>query len=141
MRQPVYLHPLHEDDYERLMTLWELAGGILLNETDNPEALSRILKRNPGCCYGAFAGTRLVGSILAGHDGWRGYLYHLAVKPKYREKRVAFKLVKAALSAIKMDGIPKVHCLVRQDNLIAQQFWSSYGFVQRDDLFDYSWTN
>ena len=138
MRLPINLQPLHGSDYPKLIKLWEAAGCIDVRQTDTPEALAKFLNRNPACNYAAYAGTRLIGALLAGHDGWRGYLYHMAVKPDYRERGIGAQLVNAAVSAIKREGIPKVHCLVKRDNLIAQQFWEACSFELRDELFDYS---
>jgi len=138
MRLPTYLHPLNESDYPKLIKLWESSQWIEVRQTDTPEALAKFLYRNPTCNFAAYAGTRLVGAVLAGHDGWRGYLYHLAVKPDYRERGIGALLVNAAVSAIKREGIPKVHCLVKRNNLIAQQFWEACGFELRDELYDFS---
>jgi ribosomal protein S18 acetylase RimI-like enzyme len=138
MRLPIYLHPLHESDYPKLIKLWTAAGGIDVRQTDTPEALAKFLSRNPTCNFAAYAGTRLIGAVLAGHDGWRGYLYHMAVKPDYRERGIGAQLVNAAVGAIKREGVAKVHCLVKRNNLIAQQFWEACGFELRDELFDYS---
>ena len=138
MRKQVVLCSIHEEDYPKLIKLWEASGNIDVRQTDTPDVLGRFLRRNPICSYGAYAGSRLVGAILAGHDGWRGYLYHMAVKPDYREKGIGTRLVSAAVSAIQLDDIQKIHCLVKSDNLIAQQFWEACGFELRDELFDYS---
>jgi len=138
MRQPILLDSIRETDHPKLVKLWEVAGNIEVRQTDTPEMLARFLYRNPTCSYAAYAGTRLVGAVLAGHDGWRGYLYHMAVKPDYRERGVGGRLVAAAVGAIKNEGIQKVHCLVKRDNLIAQRFWEACGFELRDEVFDYS---
>jgi len=138
MRQPIVLDSIRETDYPKLIKLWEAAGNIDVRQTDTPEVLGRFLYRNPTCSYAAYAGTRLIGAILAGHDGWRGHLYHMAVKPDYRERGIGTRLVNAAVSAIKSEDIQKIHCLVKRDNLIAQQFWEACSFVQRDELFDYA---
>lgn len=138
MRQPIVLDTIRETDYPKLIKLWETAGNIEVRQTDTPEVLARFLDRNPTCSYAAYAGTRLIGAILAGHDGWRGHLYHMAVKPDYRERGVGTRLVNAAVSAIKSEDIQKIHCLVKRDNLIAQQFWEACSFDQREDLFDYA---
>jgi ribosomal protein S18 acetylase RimI-like enzyme len=138
MRQPIVLDSIRETDYPKLIKLWEAAGNIDVRQTDTPEVLGRFLYRNPTCSYAAYAGTRLIGAILAGHDGWRGHLYHMAVKPEYRERGIGTRLVNAAVTAIKSEDIQKIHCLVKRDNLIAQQFWEACSFVQRDELFDYA---
>lgn len=138
MRQPIVLDSIRETDYPKLIKLWEAAGNIEVRQTDTPEVLARFLYRNPTCSYAAYAGTRLIGAILAGHDGWRGHLYHMAVKPDYRERGVGTRLVNAAVSAIKSEDIQKIHCLVKRDNLIAQQFWEACSFEMREDLYDFS---
>lgn len=138
MNSSIYYKPLDENDHPKLLKLWAMAGYIDARETDTPEALARFLYRNPTCNFAAWAGTRLVGAVLAGHDGWRGYLYHMAVKPHYRARGIGAQLVKAAVEAITREGIPKVHCLVRRDNIIAQQFWEACGFEMRGELLDYS---
>lgn len=138
MRQAIVLDTIRETDYPKLIKLWEAAGNIEVRQTDTPEVLARFLDRNPSCSYAAYAGTRLIGAVLAGHDGWRGHLYHMAVKPDYRERGVGTRLVNAAVSAIKSEDIQKIHCLVKRDNLIAQQFWEACSFDQREDLFDYA---
>jgi ribosomal protein S18 acetylase RimI-like enzyme len=138
MKQAIVLDTIRETDYPKLIKLWEAAGNIEVRQTDTPEMLARFLDRNPTCSYAAYAGTRLIGAVLAGHDGWRGYLYHMAVKPDYRERGVGTRLVNAAVSAIKSEDIQKIHCLVKRDNIIAQQFWEACSFDQREDLFDYT---
>jgi ribosomal protein S18 acetylase RimI-like enzyme len=138
MKQAIVLDTIRETDYPKLIKLWEAAGNIEVRQTDTPEMLARFLDRNPTCSYAAYAGTRLIGAVLAGHDGRRGYLYHMAVKPDYRERGVGTRLVNAAVSAIKSEDIQKIHCLVKRDNIIAQQFWEACSFDQREDLFDYT---
>jgi len=138
MRQPIVLDSIQETDYPKLIKLWEVAGNIDVRLTDTPEVLARFLYRNPTCSYAAYAGSRLIGAILAGHDGWRGHLYHIAVKPDYREKGIGTRLVNAAVSAILSESVQKIHCLVKSDNLIAQQFWEACSFEHRDKLYDYS---
>ncbi len=138
MRQPIVLDSIRETDYPKLIKLWEAAGNIEVRQTDTPEVLARFLYRNPTCSYAAYAGTRLIGAILAGHDGWRGHLYHMAVKPDYRERGVGTRLVSAAVSALKSEDIQRIHCLVKRDNLIAQQFWEACSFELREDISDYA---
>ncbi len=138
MESPVCLKPLHASDYPELMALWKSAGWIDVRQTDTPEALAKFLDRNPSCNFAAYAGARLVGAVLAGHDGWRGYLYHMAVVPDYRGRGIGRQLVLAATESIRQEGIPKVHCLVKCENQGAQRFWAACGFKLREELMDYS---
>lgn len=132
------LHPLDGDDYPALVRLWTSTGWIDVRQTDTPEALAKFLQRNPSCNFGVFESDQLVGAVLAGHDGWRGYLYHMAVVPEFWGLGIGKQLVLAATEAIMREGIPKIHCLVKRDNFDAQRFWESCGFVLRDELLDYS---
>jgi ribosomal protein S18 acetylase RimI-like enzyme len=74
-------------DFAAADSLWSFMKGVVLREDDTLEIFSHFLERNPDCCYGAWRGRDLlVGVIMAGHDGRRGYLYHLAVKPRFRRQ-------------------------------------------------------
>ncbi len=138
IRQPILLDSIREIDYPKLNKLWESAGNKSLMHSDSSDVLTSFLYRNPTCSYAAHEGSRLVGAILAGHDRWHGYLYQIAVNPDYRERSIGTRLVSAAITAIKNEGVEKINCLVKCENLIAQQFWESCGFERRDDVFDYS---
>jgi ribosomal protein S18 acetylase RimI-like enzyme len=133
------LRPLEASDYAALVSLWTSAGWIDVRQTDTPEALAKFLHRNPSCNFGVYEGDHLVGAVLAGHDGWRGYLYHMAVAPEFWGMGIGRQLVLAATETILHEGIPKVHCLVKRENTDAQRFWESCGFVLRDELLDYSY--
>ncbi len=66
--------------------------------------------------------------MLAGHDGRRGFLYHLAVVPELRRKGVGQRLVAASLAALKAANVVRVLILVSRDNQLAAQFWSKRGW-------------
>lgn len=125
-------------DHVALMALWTASEGVILRDSDTPEAMSRFLERNPETSLVAVADGKLVGSVMAGQDGWRGYLYHLAVLPEWRRQGIGAQLVEASVAAIRRYRVPKIHCLVKCDNMIAQQFWQARGFVRRDDVLDYA---
>lgn len=138
MMQPVSLRLMRTDDHAALMTLWQEADGVLLRETDTPEAFARFLARNPDTSFVAVTDQMIAGSIMAGQDGWRGYLYHVAVRPEWRRRGVGTRLVDAAVMAVRRYSVPKIHCLVKRDNAAAQRFWHARGFVQRNDVLDYA---
>lgn len=79
-------------DYDAVMTLWRETPGVGLSAADNREAIAAYLLRNPGLSFAAWDGPRLVGAVLCGHDGRRGYLHHLAVAPAYRRQHLGFEL-------------------------------------------------
>ena len=86
---PDTIRPMVMTDYEAVRPLWESCEGIGLNDADRPGALRRYLARNPGMSFVARDGDSVVGAVLCGHDGRRGYLNHLAVPPAYRRQGIA----------------------------------------------------
>ena len=81
---------------------------------------------------------RIVGTVLAGHDGRRGFIHHMAVLPEYRRKHIGNKLATEAVKRISADGIDKTHIFCYRDNFTGQDFWTSLGFKKRGDLFVFS---
>lgn len=138
MNLSIDLRLIQDHDYPKLIQLWKSAGCIEVRQTETPAMLVNFLKRNSGCNYAAYAENQLVGAVLAGHDGWRGYLYHMAIHPDYRQQGLGTKIVNAAVEAIQRSGITHIHCLVKRDNIIAQQFWEKCGFDARDELLDFT---
>jgi N-acetylglutamate synthase len=86
----------------------------------------------------AYHGEALVATALCGHDGRRGYLYHLAVLPEYRLRGIARAVCERCLSALRAAGITKCHLFVFTTNHRAQAFWQSLNWTRREDLVVYS---
>lgn len=122
-------------DYEKVYSIWISCKGMGLNNLDDSrEGIERFLLRNPETCFVAEADETVVGVIMAGHDGRRGYIYHTAVLPEYRNRRIAVKLVENAMSAMKNAGINKVALVVFDRNEGGNAFWEKMGFTVRGDL-------
>jgi ribosomal protein S18 acetylase RimI-like enzyme len=73
-----------------------------------------------------------VGTVLAGHDGRRGFLYHLAVRERFRGRGIARALVERALRGLYAEGIRKCHIMAFQNNKKAHSFWTRIGFKRRN---------
>ena len=122
-------------DYEQIYALWLRSSGMGLNNLDDSrEGIAGFLRRNPTTCLVAQEGERVVGVILAGNDGRRGYLYHTAVAPDCRHRGIGSALVQAVLDALAAEGIRKVALVVFSRNQAGNAFWESQGFTVRDDL-------
>lgn len=123
------------NDYEAAYQLWVNTPGMGLNTTDDSrEGVLRYLHRNPTTCYVAEDADEIVGTILAGHDGRRGFIYHLAVHPKSRRAGVGTNLTEKALEALRKEEIHKVALVVFSGNEPGNAFWERMGFIRRDDL-------
>ena len=97
------------DDYPAVYELWMSCKGLGLNNIDDSrEGIQIFLKRNPETCFVATERERIIGVIMAGHDGRRGYIYHTAVLPTNRKKGIGRKLVDTVTKALFSLGIIKV---------------------------------
>lgn len=122
-------------DYEQVYALWMGSSGMGLNDLDDSrEGIARFLRRNPTTCLVAQEGERVVGVILAGNDGRRGYLYHTAVTPDCRHRGIGSALVQAVLDALAAEGIHKAALVVFSRNQAGNAFWEAQGFTVREDL-------
>jgi ribosomal protein S18 acetylase RimI-like enzyme len=126
------------NDYEMCMELWIRTEGMALSEADSKEFIRNYLKRNIGMSFVCIDNEIVVGTILCGTDGRRGYIYHLAVDPHFRGKSFGKQLVDCSLKKLRMEGISKCHIMVIEENEIGNQFWSKSGWLRRDGILLYS---
>ena len=123
------------EDYDKVYALWLSCKGMGLNNLDDSrEGIARFLARNPNTCFVAEDNDAMVGVIITGHDGRRGYVYHTAVAEDYRRAGVGKKLVNTAMTALKNEGINKVAMLVFAKNEGGNAFWETQGFTSREDI-------
>ncbi|MCH5194764.1 MAG: GNAT family N-acetyltransferase [Oscillospiraceae bacterium] len=123
------------EDYDGVYELWINTPGMGLNETDDSrDGINKYLKRNPTTSFVAEDDGKIIGVILSGHDGRRGYIHHTAVLPEYRNQGIARKLADNAMDALDKEGINKAALVAFEKNRIGNSFWESIGFTVRDDL-------
>ena len=123
------------EDYDDVYRLWTLTKGMGLNNLDDTKTgINIFLQRNPNTCFVATFHNEIIGTIISGHDGRRGYIYHTAVSEKFRKKGIGQKLVTSSLSALKTEGINKVALVVFSKNKLGNLFWEKLGFKKREDL-------
>lgn len=121
-------------DYPEIYALWLSCAGMGLNDTDDSEeGIGKFLERNPETCFVAVE-DRIVGVIMAGNDGRRGYIYHTAVHPDRRHRGIASALVKRVEEAMKGLGINKIALVAFQRNSDGNAFWEQQGYTVRNDL-------
>lgn len=125
-------------DIAAASALWRAAPGVGLSDADEAPALQRFLSRNPGCSQVATRGAALVGAVLAGHDGRRGWLHHLAVDAAARRRGVGRALLQRALAALREAGIAKCHVMVLRANAEGIAFWRAVAAAERVELVVFS---
>jgi ribosomal protein S18 acetylase RimI-like enzyme len=123
-------------DYDSVYQLWTNTPGMGLNNLDDSRVgIERYLKRNPATCFVAEDGNaEIIGVILCGHDGRRGYIHHTAVKVSERKQGIGSALVNAATDALQSEGITKAALVVFAGNELGNAFWEQRGFTVRKDL-------
>ena len=121
-------------DLPAVLELWRSTEGIGLSAADRPERIESFLARNPGMSFTAWDGERLVGAVLCGHDGRRGYLHHLVVAADYRRMGIGRMILEKALNSLTAENIDKAHIFVYADNPLAQKFWQENGWYRRPEL-------
>jgi putative acetyltransferase len=126
------------DDYAEAYALWQATPGVGLSTVDERGPIATYLQRNPGTSFVARAEGRLVGAVLCGSDGRRGYLHHLAVAVDFRRQGVGEALVDGCLAGLKAQGIEKCHLFVFAGNTLGRAFWEHVSWRLRSDLVIYS---
>ena len=128
------IHEMTIADYDEVRALWQQSEGIDLSGADSRSSITRFLERNPGLSFVARDGGQLVGAVLCGHDGRRGYIDHLAVLKSHRRQGIGRMLASRCLYNLMQNGIQKWNLFVREDNQDAIAFWSKLGWQQRVEL-------
>ena len=134
-RRKIIIRVMNTEDYDRVYALWMSCKNMGFNNLDDSrQGIEKYLKRNPSTCFVAEQGDAIVGVVLAGHDGRRGFIHHMAVAEDCRRQGIATDLLDQALAALKKEGINKTALLVFNRNEAGNAFWERQGFTARDDV-------
>lgn len=129
------------EDYQDVHDLWmKIHGFGIRSIDDSKEGIARFLKRNPTTSVVAVEDGKIVGSILCGHDGRRGCLYHVCVDENYRMRGIGKSMVVHAMEALKKEEINKVCLIAFTKNDVGNAFWKEIGWEKREDLNYYDFT-
>ena len=133
------IREMTQADYEEIFDLWKNTDGMGLRSLDDSQqGISAFLKRNPATNFVATDNGEIVGTILCGHDGRRGYIYHTVVKDSHRNQGIATNLIEAAISALQQEGITRVCLNVMETNEYGKSFWLKRGWKKKNFLGFYS---
>ncbi|MFN3015890.1 GNAT family N-acetyltransferase [Vibrio coralliilyticus] len=137
----VTIRPMAIEDYDAVIRLWLQTEGMSVRDADSRENIALYLDRNPDLSFVAISEGNIIGAVLVGTDGRRGYLQHLAVLPQFRGQRIGYQLISQSINALAKIGIPKTHLFVYDDNLNAQKFYEKLGWFPRDNIRMYSYNS
>lgn len=135
------IRAMKTEDYDQVYALWMTIKGFGIRSIDDSkEGVERFIKRNPTTSVVAEEDGKIVGSILCGHDGRRGCLYHVCVHKDYRRRGIGKEMVVFAMEALKAEGVNKVSLIAFTKNDIGNAFWNTIGWTKREDLNYYDFT-
>jgi ribosomal protein S18 acetylase RimI-like enzyme len=130
----INIHIFRIEDYDAVVMLWRRSEGVGLNESDTRDAVTAFLRRNPRLSFVAKKRGRIIGAVLCGHDGRRGYLHHLAVSKRHRQRGIGRQLVAACLAKLRTAGIHKCNIFIYANNAAGMKFWKHAGWSLRTEL-------
>lgn len=121
-------------DYDQVLAVWLAAEG--LSHLESRAEFERFIDRNPGLsvvCRDLEA-DQIIGAVWCGHDGRRGYLYHVAVAEGFRRQGIGTGMVEQCLRNLEALGIKRCTLFIFVTNSDAEKFWNAIGWQGRFDL-------
>jgi len=116
-----------------VLEFWQVAAENDSRPTDTPAAVEQLHRRDPEALILAVDGDEIVGTVVAGWDGWRCHLYRLAVAPRRRREGIGGRLVAAAEERFQSFGGTRADAMVLDDNEAAHGIWNAHGYRPQDD--------
>ncbi|WP_418955800.1 GNAT family N-acetyltransferase [Streptomyces tritici] len=128
----VHLRPAVPDDLDAVLAFWrEAAEGTSI--TDDRDGVARLVARDPEALILAERAGALVGTVIAGYDGWRCHLYRLAVHPEHRRQGVGGALLAAAEERFVRLGGRRADAMVLDRNELGQRAWRSASYGPQEE--------
>jgi len=120
-------------DVAELLALWAAAAENDSRPADTAQAVLALLQRDPEACLVARHSGRIVGSLIAGWDGWRAHLYRLAVDPAMRRQGIGRALLEAGAARLRALGAARLDAMVLEGNQLGQALWQGSGYAPQPE--------
>ncbi|MET7419154.1 GNAT family N-acetyltransferase [Dactylosporangium sp. NPDC005555] len=121
------------DDVGAVLAFWKVAAEGTNRGGDDAAAVEALIGRDPLALQLAVQGGEIVGSLIAGFDGWRCHLYRFAVHPDRRRQGIGTLLLAAAEERFRQFGGRRVDAMILDDNTLAHHAWHAAGYAPQDD--------
>lgn len=121
------------ESYEDIVELWRKSG-ISVGSTDTRDEIERMLQRNPNLFLIGKVDNKVIGVVMGGFDGRRGYVHHLAIDPDYQRRGFGTMIMDDLIKRFRKIGVHKVHLFIEKYNKELVEFYMNLGWEIRDDL-------
>jgi ribosomal protein S18 acetylase RimI-like enzyme len=129
--QPTF-RPAQVGDAPAILSLWRVAAAEPTH-TDDRSSIAKLIGHDPGAVILAEADGGLVGTVIAGWDGWRGSIYRLVVAPEMRRRGLGRQLLHAAEVRLAGVGAVRLQAIVVGSDARATGFWGASGWEQQPE--------
>lgn len=127
------ISPLRLDETESAVALWEACG--LTRPWNDPRAdIALALGKPSSTILAGRIGGKLVATAMTGSDGHRGWVYYLGVAPEFRGAGHGGAMMQAAADWLKARGVPKLHVMIRTENVAVAAFYAKLGYEKSDTI-------
>ncbi|MBU2667730.1 GNAT family N-acetyltransferase [Actinoplanes bogorensis] len=127
------LRPALTSELHEILRFWTTAAENDSRPADTAEALAALHRRDDQALIVALDGERIVGTVIAGWDGWRCHLYRLAVAPGRRREGIGAALIDAAEERFRALGGTRVDAMVLDGNERGHAIWAARGYRRQED--------
>ncbi len=129
----ISLRTASQDDAQAVLDFWSTSAEDSHRPPDSREAIVAVIDKDPEALILAFDGDLLVGTIIAGWDGWRCHIYRLAVASSHRRQGLGRALISAAETRLRGSGATRVDAMVLDENDLGVAAWSASGYSRQDN--------
>jgi len=119
--------------YEDVVIIWKKTG-ISITSSDTKKEVNVMLNKNPDLCLIAKIDEKVIGVVMGGFDGRRGYVHHLAIDPEYQRKGYGKLLMDELTERFQKKRVHKVHHFIEKHNKDVINFYRKLGWEIRNDL-------
>lgn len=120
------------ENYDDVIRLWRKVD-LTITSSDSKEEIERMLQLNPDLFLIGKIDEKIIGVVMGGFDGRRGYVHHLAIDPKYQKKGFGKMLVEELLKKFREKKVHKIHLFIEKRNDVIT-FYQKLGWEMRNDL-------
>jgi len=135
--EDILIRPAVPADFDEILALWR-AIDRHVGLADRVEHLDTLHAHAPDLLLVAERRGELVGTLIAGRDGWRAQMARLAISPAHRRAGIASLLVQEGERRLREMGAQRIYALVDRRSEPATPFWSARGYVVNDNISQFS---